>query len=117
MSDFTALLTRTRNRYYNCGDFVVEAYAVIYGRRLPESVIKALSSDTTETILHAKNDIHVLDGPEEGALVSFWRIAGRAHIGLFHKGRVLHLAGDMPQHIPLAILRGHYPVTRFYGVS
>ncbi len=106
----------TRKPYYNCGDFVVEAYPAIYGKPLPESVVKALSSDTSETILHAKDDIHVLDEPQEGALVSFWRIAGHSHIGLFHKGRVLHLAGDMPQYVQLGILRTHYPVARFYGV-
>ena len=117
MSVSKDLLSKARTPDYVCGDFAVDAWQALLRRSLDASIISALRSANATSFYEARDYIERLDSPKDGSFVTFWRIAGRAHVGVYFKGSIFHLAHHYAQCVPLGTLKTYYPVIRFYGVK
>lgn len=102
---------------YHCVHFVVEAARVLLERDYSESFIgltgHVMSAHGHSHSMTIKNRrLHV---PTEGCIVLMRSLCGRAHVGLFYGGKVLHLTERGAFYQDLRALNRHYFEFKYYA--
>ena len=104
-----------RHRTYNCFDFVrdiwLELTGTDLGRQTPE---ESSISVYTEKALKVANTLIKLDSCEDPCIVLFQRARLEPHVGVYHKGKVLHLSRSGAYYIALDQVSAGYTNVSFY---
>jgi hypothetical protein len=107
----TALLSRERSSRYNCANLATEAW---YGET-GQDIACLLGVTTGVPDLAARRLLQRVAKPVSPCIVLFQRGRIEVHVGVFARGRVLHLSevGPVRQLLPIASLG--YTSVRFYA--
>ena len=116
MKSIDPYLTRTYDEdKYNCLHLIVEAWLGLYNQD-----IRARLDQLTAARAHRRPDwalkrgFRILRAPVEPCLVVMRRPSVQPHIGLYLRGRVLHINELGVEFQPLDVASRGYKTTRFY---
>lgn len=117
MPSIDPYLDRVKRKDYNCLDFVREVWLGLFGESIKDKLDLLCSevhaSDGTlkfTALRHFKK----LDKPESPCFVVMQRTKMEPHIGLFYKGRLLHLIDNGVEYQPLPVARRYFTRIGFY---
>lgn len=100
---------------YNCFDFAREVWkeltGVDLGAQTPEDI--SISAFTARALFVA-NSLEKLDAPVDPCLVLMRRARIEPHVGVYYRGRVLHLKPTGVQYMPLDQVTAAYTTITFY---
>jgi len=103
---------------YHCGHFLLDAWmfitkqdisCAIGGLLLPLDQCNMKGCDLTK--------LKWIDEPEDPCIMSMRNARGLGHVGIYVKGKMLHLAQHYPCIIPLEQVMTHYRGLRYYAVQ
>ncbi len=112
-------------RSYNCFSLVRDVWLEItgtdLGKQTPDNpevrggVVTTLQAlEYNHTALQVANTLTRLDTPEDPCLVLLQRARLEPHIGVFYRGRVLHLNRSGAYYVPLGQITPGYPSVSYY---
>lgn len=102
-------------RNYNCAHLVVEAGTDVFGPRIGEMLRAYLCAPSERK--SKLSDLKLgrwLKKPVDPCVVLFQAPGRIAHVGLFYKGKVLHINERGVQYQPLDVVSFGYPKVRFF---
>ena len=101
---------------YNCAHFVADVWEQETGEDIRPILTGFLTTKDKRTakpnLIH---DLKRIDGPASPCIVLFRRARATPHVGIFLRGRVLHLTDKGPIRQLLALARIGYSSVRFYA--
>lgn len=113
------LLSRTPAPGYNCLDFVLEAWNHITGDPDVAEKLNALSAgihaEDGRVILSAVRGFAKLSQPASPCFVVMQRTKTQPHIGIFYKGRILHMKETGVEYQPVQVARRYFSRIGFYA--
>ena len=114
-----ALLHRTYDRKrYNCAHFVSDAWKHETGQDIREQLIGFLFPPSDRFVLFALRHSFVsLDRPKSPCIVLMRSPRREPHVGIWLRGKVLHITQSGPQLQPLDIATLGFSIVRFYACS
>lgn len=95
---------------YNCLHFAAKVYSDLTNIEVSENVFNFFYGKFPLT---EARKFKRLPAPESPCLVVF-RVKNQIHIGVFIRGKVLHLCDDGVQYLPLETIAISFRETRFY---
>lgn len=101
------LYRRYDARHYNCAHFVVEAWEYLFGQSISDKMHGFLCSIKERKVSFGlRRDFFPLSKPKSPCLVWMSRIGYPPHVGIFLRGRILHIQNSGPvfQSVYLATL-------------
>lgn len=108
---------KVRGPDYNCAHYVAELWQDETGQDIRHVLggflARAGARCATPAPIHTTRRIHA---PVSPCIVLFRRVKAVPHIGIYLRGRVVHLAGQRPIRQPLAVARLGYTSVRYYAV-
>jgi hypothetical protein len=115
------LLIRTPRDGYNCLDFVIEAWNHLTGDPGVAERLNALSegihTEDGRVILSAVRGFGKLPQPASPCFVVMQRTKTQPHIGIFYKGRILHMIENGVEYQPLPVVRRYFTKIGFYAYA
>lgn len=97
---------------YNCFHFLCEMLREGFGRSLDyEDVMAWLRGVKVGSLRRFVR----LQKPEEGAICLFHNIGADIHVGLFYRGKVLHIQQRGVRHEPLFVTAAMFRTVKFYA--
>lgn len=118
MPSVDPLLGKTRTSEYDCLSFAVDAWRHLVGDVDVLERINALSNgvhtENGHVVLSAVRGFEKLDGPESPCFVVMQRTKTQPHIGVYWKGRVLHMKDRAVEYQPLAVAKRYFTKIGFY---
>jgi hypothetical protein len=113
------LLDRIPTASYNCLDFAIEAWRYLSGdpeaaERL-ERLSEGVRAEDGHVILSGVRGFTKLDRPRDPCLVVMQRTRTSPHIGIFLRGRVLHLKECGVEYQPIQVVRRYFTRIGFYA--
>jgi hypothetical protein len=119
MPSIDPLLARTPTNAYNCLDFVREAWSHLVGDPGVMARLQALSegvhAEDGRVVLSAVRGFQRLERPASPCFVVMQRSKTQPHIGIFYKGRVLHMKDNGVEYQPLPVVRRYFTKIGFYA--
>lgn len=102
---------------YNCAHFVAEVYHAETGIDISKKLAGFLLPPDERTVQTSiRHEFKRLDAPIESCLVVMHRPRTSPHVGLFLRGKVLHLTEtNGVQYMPLEIATLGFSTIRFYS--
>lgn len=118
MPSIDPLLGRTPKPGYNCLDFVGEAWTYLMGdcdatKRL-QRLNEGIHAEDGHVVLSAVRHFRKLDQPASPCFVVMQKTRTQPHIGIFYKGRVLHMKENGVEYQPLAVIQRYFTRIGFY---
>lgn len=109
-------LDRTPGRAYNCLDFVREVWLGMTGRDVTERLTGLVGAfSQRKPNLSGVKEFRRLNVPEDPCFVVMQRFRCVPHVGIWMKGRVLHLTNRGVQFQPLQVAQAYFTSIRFYN--
>lgn len=109
------LLREFNYRAYNCFHFTRDIWLELTGIDLGDQVPAEKSIDTyTDQALKVANTLTSLQHPEDPCIVLLQRQRLEPHVGVYYKGRVLHLNSKGAYYMALDQLTAGYTKVGFY---
>jgi hypothetical protein len=100
---------------YNCFNFVRDVWLELTGIDLGDQTpAEAGVEEYNRRALTVANTLTALDGPECPSIVLLQRARLEPHIGVYHKGKVLHLTKRGAYYMALDQVTPGYPKVSFY---
>lgn len=102
---------------YHCVHFVIEAYQRLYDRDI-SSAFMGLTGEVMTAHEHSRSMIinnRRLHVPSDGCIVLMNSLSNRAHVGIYHHGKVLHMNGRGAAWQDLRQLSRHYYEFKYYA--
>ena len=100
------LFDREYKQGYTCNEFACEAWEKITGENLTERLNR---------YLNGIGDFEQLSEPISPCIAFFSRnLKSSTHVGLFYKGKILHLSPRGVQYIPLDYIMLSFKTVSFY---
>lgn len=102
---------------YNCAHFVAEVWEDLTGQNVRETLAGFLCRPSTRyTSPSALSRVRLLDHPCEPCIVFFQGAHSDTHVGVWIRGKVLHLLKTSVQYVPLEVAAYGYNRIRFFNV-
>lgn len=102
-------------RDYNCFHFVRDVWLELTGNDLGDQTPQSPGVDTyNQKALLVANTLLALAMPEDPSIVLLQRDRLEPHVGVFYKGRVLHLNRKGAYYMPLSQVTPGYTTVGFY---
>jgi hypothetical protein len=117
MLSIDPFLDRVRKTNYNCLDFSREVWLAMFGEDIRQRLDKlcaGVRSDGGRIMLSGLRGFTRLELPESPCFVVMQRSKVQPHIGLFIRGRILHLADKGVEYQPLTVARRYFTKIGFY---
>jgi hypothetical protein len=106
-------LDRTRSQHYRCFDFVREVWLATFGEDVGDRLKHFLNE--RQFALSDIKKCKVLNKPVDPCFVLMQRDRRiEPHIGIWHRGKVLHLAGTGAQYLRLEAVAFRYTRITFF---
>lgn len=100
---------------YNCFSFARDVWKELTGTDLgDQSSDISGSQQYTDRALKVANTLKSLEKPEDPCIVLFMRSRLEPHIGIYYRGKVLHLSRSGAFHMPLEHVAIGYTQVTFY---
>jgi len=108
-------LEKRFTRTYNCFNFVREVWLDLTGVDLGDQTpAEHGAEEYNQKALKVANTLITLDAPESPSIVLLQRSRLEPHIGVYYKGKVLHLTKQGVYYMPLDQVTTGYPKVNFY---
>lgn len=112
----TDLLAQSLRPLYNCAHFVADAWERETGHDIRPILVGFLAPARERRALpHVAHDMRRIPAPASPCIVLFRRVKATPHVGLFVRGRVLHLTEQGPIRQLLSVASIGYSSVRFYA--
>lgn len=95
---------------FNCGHFFVWAWNILF----PDKKIYPNGSDHSLALLGIKSNFKKTSELKEFGAVTMHHLSKIPHLGIFYKGKVLHIRQGGPEYQPLDVAMIGYQEVRFY---
>lgn len=105
---------RYDRRRYNCAHLAIDVWEHLTGRQVPDSVAGFLLPDRGQPTLGHVLGVTVHPEPVDPCFVLMRSRVLEPHVGIFHRGRILHFAGNdrvhfqRPEYVTLGYSRVRY---------
>lgn len=100
---------------YNCAHFVCEVWLEETGEDLSEKLTGALLPKKERNIpISARHNFTKLDSPESPCLVIFQSKGVSPHIGIYLRGKVLHIKESGVEYQPIEVVGVNFKKIGFY---
>lgn len=110
------LMSRRLGPLYNCAHFLAEAWERETGRDIRPIFAGFLApAHARRATPHARGDFVRIPAPVSPCIVLLRRVKATPHVGLFVRGRVLHLTDKGPIRQLLSVASLGYTSVRFYA--
>ena len=107
-------LDRVRTPRYNCAAFARDVWLDLTGEDIGNALAGLLGRLTGARLSReAVRAFRELPTPVSPCLVTFQRPRGPLHVGVYIRGRVLHLVGTGVQYQPIAVAARTFKTVRF----
>lgn len=106
MISIDEFLGKVRKKNYNCADFAAEVW-----ERLTEKPAKYLVEDWC---IESRSRLQRLNKPIDPCIVIFYQRKLTPHVGIFIRGRVLHLTDVGVEYQPINVTSRTFRNYRFY---
>lgn len=101
-------------RVYNCWNFASDVWFDLTGKRLGASIEGYSASQLTYSATAKSTDMERLSAPVSPCLVLMQRRHLNPHIGVFYKGKILHLRELGASYVPPMIATMGYSDVSYY---
>lgn len=116
MSLVEKYLFKTFTREYNCFSFVRDVWQELTGIDLGDQTPKEHTVNSyNERALKVANTLVKLDSLRDPCIVLLQRARMEPHVGVYYRGKVLHLTKRGAYYIPLDQITPGYPNVSFYS--
>lgn len=110
------ILDRRMTRLYNCAHFVADAWEGETGHDIRPVLVGFLATrEARRAMPRLAHDFVRIPVPVSPCVVLFRRVKATPHVGMFIRGRVLHLTDIGPIRQLLAVASLGYTSARFYA--
>lgn len=100
---------------YNCWDFAREVWSELTGTDLGAQTPEVHTPNSyTDRALKVANTLQKLENVTDPCIVLFQRSRINPHVGVYYKGRVLHLDKNGAQYLPLDQVSAIYTKVTYY---
>lgn len=106
---------RYNRRFYHCGHLLCEAWEAETGEPLREALAGfLLAPEERRASWSLLRSLRPLTGPASPAIVLMRRPRSPCHVGMFIRGKVLHIRETGVAYQPLSLARLGFPLIGFY---
>lgn len=100
---------------YNCAHLVAEAWLKITGLDISERLAGFLKPVRARSVgMSLRHSFIRLQAPESPCVVLMNRPGAVAHVGVYYRGKVLHIHASGTEYVPLDVARRGFTTVRFY---
>lgn len=101
--------------HYNCAHMVAEAWAKITGQNIEEPLTGFLRPFRARSVgMSLRHKFSRLAAPQSPCIVLMNRRGAVAHVGVYYRGKVLHIHASGTEYVPLDVARRGFTTVRFY---
>lgn len=107
---------RTYNKNtYNCAHLLAEAWLKITGQNIEFALTGFLRPAQARSVgIELRHKFTRLKKPEAPCIVLMGRRGATAHVGLYYRGKVLHIHASGTEFVPLDVASRGFNSVRFY---
>lgn len=106
--------TYDRNNY-NCAHLVAEAWLKITGEDIEAALTGFLRPFRARSVgMSLRHKFVRLQAPQSPCIVLMNRPGAVAHVGVYYRGKVLHIHASGTEYVPLDVARRGFTSARFY---
>lgn len=108
-------LDRVRHKGYNCWDFTCEVWLELTGEDIRERLPKLVGDFRTRRVtIGGIRGVERLDKPIDPCIVVMQRLRMVPHVGVYLRGRLLHLPNSGAEFRPLDVAKRCYQKVTYY---
>ena len=113
LASIDRFLFARRNKNYDCLDFAAEVWEAITAEDIRDR-LGSLLNRNLRSVGSVRTNFKRLSEPEEPCFVVFHSDRNDAHVGVFLRGRVLHLLHSAPEFMELDVAGRGFTRVRFF---
>ena len=97
----------------NCGHFVVEVWKDLTGQNIAGVCAAFLDAEMTKTRMEAREGLMHIRKPESPCIVVMKSPHTETHVGVYIKGKILHLSENGVRYEPLVMLTPYWRMSYY----